>query len=477
MSIWKDILVALEVLLLFNLLIFVHELGHFLAARWRGLKIDRFAIWFGKPLWKAKINGVEYVLGTIPAGGYVALPQMATMETIEGKHEGASEPLPPISALDKIIVAFAGPLFSFLLAMVFAVVVMEVGRPVSEAETTTVIGYVEKDSPAEKAGLRPGDRILEVDGHSVSKFEGMGDSVRWHILRSEGETIPFTVERRIGGETKVLKFNPIPMKEETKFWQRKGLRQIGILPAQAVLVAEVKPNSPAAAAGLKKGDTVVGLNGMKLYWYPQVGEYMEDHPAEKLNLEVDRGGQHFSVVVTPEKPISPPGEKPKIGILWDAEGRTSLTYPGAYEQVSASVSAMFETFGALFARHSDIKAQHLGGAVKIIHVYARLFSREQGWRWALWFSVLMNVNLALINLLPIPVLDGGHILLALIEAAWRKPVSARVVGVVQTSCAALIIAFMLYIAFYDVQDLPLPWGASKDKPADIKFAPRAPEKN
>src|SRR3954465_6281412 len=137
MAILKFILVLLEVLLLFNLLIFVHELGHFLAARWRGLKVDRFAIWFGKPIWKKKINGVEYALGWIPAGGYVALPQMATMEAIEGKGESSGQPLPPISPLDKIIVAFAGPLFSFMLAVVFAVVVWAVGKPVSAAGDST----------------------------------------------------------------------------------------------------------------------------------------------------------------------------------------------------------------------------------------------------------------------------------------------------------------------------------------------------
>src|SRR6185437_7820645 len=157
MQIVKFVFILLEVLLLFNLLIFVHELGHFLAARWRGLKIDRFAIWFGKPIWKTKINGVEYALGTIPAGGYVSLPQMAPMEMIEGKSENSgSEPLPNISALDKIIVAFAGPLFSFGLALAFAVVVWKVGRPVNEAETATKIGYVYKDGPAAIAGLRAG---------------------------------------------------------------------------------------------------------------------------------------------------------------------------------------------------------------------------------------------------------------------------------------------------------------------------------
>src|SRR5579864_3722877 len=195
MSIVKFVVIFFEVLLLFNLLIFVHELGHFLAARWRGLKIDRFAIWFGKPIWKTKINGVEYALGTIPAGGYVSLPQMATMEAIEGKSDSAAAPLPQISALDKIIVAFAGPLFSFLLALGFAFVVWVVGRPVSEAEMTTVIGYVEKDGPADKVGLRAGDRIVEVDGQPVTKFMGMGDSVLWRIVSSTGETVPIKVER------------------------------------------------------------------------------------------------------------------------------------------------------------------------------------------------------------------------------------------------------------------------------------------
>jgi regulator of sigma E protease len=118
----------LIVVALFNVIIFVHELGHFLAAKWRGLRIDRFQIWFGKPLWKKEINGVQYGLGWLPAGGFVALPQMAPMEAVEGKNREPGEqgeqgeleePLPPVKPLDKIIVAFAGPLFSFLLALFF----------------------------------------------------------------------------------------------------------------------------------------------------------------------------------------------------------------------------------------------------------------------------------------------------------------------------------------------------------------------
>jgi len=472
MVILKVIFIVLEVLVLFNLLIFVHELGHFLAARWRGLKVDRFAIWFGKPLWKTKINGVEYALGWIPAGGYVALPQMATMEVIEGKADGDSEPLPAVSALDKIIVAFAGPLFSFLLALAFAAIVMVVGRPVSEAETTTTIGYVEKDSPAEKAGLRPGDRILEVDNKPVTKFGGMGDSVSWRIVRSEGATVQVKVER----DGKVLEFFPTPVKDPTKAWERKSLRQIKIDPAKSAIIAVVLPGSPAARAGLKPRDEIVAVGGAKLNHYAEISEYIESHPNEEVKFLVGRKASQFEVSLRPEKPVDPPNEKAVVGIWWDANGKMTLTYPGALEQVRASVNAMAETFGALFARKSDIKPQHLGGAVKIMDVYYRLFSSEQGWRLALWFSVLMNVNLALLNMLPIPVLDGGHILLCLLEAIRRKPISHRAANIIQTSCAVALIAFMLYIAFFDVQELP--WKRGKEKsPTELKFAPKEPPKN
>jgi len=190
LHIGRVILVIFEVLVIFNLLIVVHEIGHFLAARWRGLYVEKFGVWFGKPLWKKKIDGVQYSLGSLPFGGFVALPQLAPMDIIEGKADVDRAHLPPVSALDKIIVAVAGPFFSLLLAIVFAAIVWIVGYPVSESDTTTVVGYIMPDSPAEKVGLRPGDKILEVDGKRVTRFLGMNDSVSWAVVRSEGETVP-----------------------------------------------------------------------------------------------------------------------------------------------------------------------------------------------------------------------------------------------------------------------------------------------
>jgi regulator of sigma E protease len=468
MQILKVIFILIEVLLLFNLLIFVHELGHFLAARWRKMKVDRFAIWFGKPIWKKKIGDVEYVLGSIPAGGYVSLPQMATMEAVEGKADSDAAQLPPASPLDKIIVAAAGPAFSFGLALVFALVVYSVGRPVSERELSRTIGYLDLDGPAYKAGLRTGDFILSVDGKPVTKFEGMGDSVKWRIVRSEGATIPVAVERPMpDGSKKLHTFDVTPLKEKTKAWERKALRMIMISPAYSAIVAEVITNSPAAQAGLQKDDVIEKINGEKVWSFATVEQHAETNSTKAMLLTVNRGGKTFETALTPRLP-EPPITNAATGIYWLGNGKTQLVYPKPIQQVKDSVNAMVQTFGALFSRKSDIKAQHLGGAVKIIEVYYRLFDAEQGWRLALWFSVLMNVNLALLNMLPIPVLDGGHITLATIEGLCRKPLNERALKYLQSGFAALLIGFMLYILFYDSGDIVK---SHTEKQPEIRFSP------
>jgi regulator of sigma E protease len=162
-----------------------------------------------------------------------------------------------------------------------------------------------------------------------------------------------------------------------------------------------------------------------------------------------------------------------IGIAFDhTGGKIEVAHPSVVEQIQGSVDAMVSTFGALFARKSDIKPQHLSGAVSIMNIYYRLFSSEQGWRLVLWFTVIINVNLALLNLLPIPVLDGGHITLAIVEAVRHKPISPKFLNMLQTGCAVLIIGYILYITFYDVQDLP--FRRPKEKPpVEMKFEPPA----
>jgi regulator of sigma E protease len=442
----RILFILLEVVFLFNLLIVVHEVGHFLAARWRGLVIEKFGIWFGKPIWKKTINGVQYSLGTLPLGGFVALPQLAPMDIIEGETENDRAKLPPVSALDKIIVAIAGPVFSLLLAIVFAAIVWGVGHPVSEADTTTIIGYVEKNSPAEKAGLQAGDKILSVDGQQVTRFSGMNDSVTWNVIRSEGDTIPFVVKR----DGKIIKTNVTPYIAPSSGWRRKSVRQVLIYPARTPLIDQVQAKTPAAAAGLQHGDIILGFNGHHIYSPIALGAYIEDHPKQPISLQVERGRRTFDLNVTPE--VLPHEKTPRIGIAWDTSGRMSMTHPNPIEQVYNSVTSTLDTIGAVASPKSDVRLQHLSGPLGIFRIYYLLFENEWGWQLALWFSVILNVNLAILNMLPIPVLDGGHIVLALVEAVRRKPVNIRVLEVVQTACAVLIIGYICYISFFDVGD-------------------------
>jgi regulator of sigma E protease len=446
----RVVLILFEVLILFNLLIVVHELGHFLAARWRGLYIEKFGIWFGKPLWKKTINGVQYSLGSLPFGGFVALPQLAPMDIIEGKADLDRARLPKISALDKIIVAVAGPLFSLLLAVFFASVVWTVGRPVGEADSTTIIGYVLPDSPAQKVGLQPGDKILEVDGKPVRRFLGMNDSVSWNVVRSEGDKIAVKFERNGKAQTVWVE----PYKAETRGWRRQSVRQVLIYPAETPIIDKVEPNTPAAAAGLRKGDIIRGFDQTPIYSPIALLEYISKHPKDEIVLQVERDGERFDV---PVKPTLLPTEgemKPRIGIRWDKTGKISILHPNPIEQVYDSVTSTLSTIGAVASPKSDVKFQHLSGPVGIGNLLYRLFGSDYGWQLVLWFSVIINVNLAIINMVPLPVLDGGHVMLAMIEGVRRKPLNIRLLEIINTGCALLIIAYMLYITFFDVQDLP-----------------------
>jgi regulator of sigma E protease len=445
----RVVLLLLEVVVLFNLLIAVHEIGHFLAAKWRGLYIEQFGIWFGKPIWKKKINGVLYSLGSIPAGGFVKLPQLAPMDIIEGEADVDRAKLPPISALDKIIVAIAGPVFSLLLALAFAGVVWAVGRPVGESDVTTVIGYVMPDSSAAKAGLRAGDKILAVDNKPVTRFVGMNDSVMWNVVRSEGATVPVEFERN--GKVRTVQVTPFIA--ATEGWRRKSTRQLLIAPAETAIIEKVESNTPAAAAGLEPHDIVLEFNHTALYSPIALGDYIEKHPNEELALKVQRADKSFVVRVKPTLLDSEGEKRSRIGILWDSAGKTFIAHPNPLEQVYSSVTGTLETLGAVASPKSDVRFQHLSGPIGIGRVYYLLFESENGWQQALWFSVLLNVNLAILNMFPIPVLDGGHIVLALIESVRRKPVNIRVLEYIQTACAVVIIGGILYISFFDLGDL------------------------
>lgn len=455
----KFLQIALQVLaiiMLFNLIIFVHELGHFLAAKWRGLQVDRFQIWFGRPIWKKTVGGVQYGLGWIPAGGFVALPQMAPMESIEGTNKDGKI-LPPIKPLDKIIVAFAGPLFSLLLALAAAGIVSQIGKP-TDLIPSTKVGSVEPGSPAAKVDIRPGDIILEVNGDPVNAFAGQLDGIFERIILSKGNEIVFKI-RREGEAQPIYRTSQFEITPKTNWLQRRALRRVGIGPEiDGVFIGAVTKGSPAERAGLLAGDKLLQVDGKPVLSEEAFLEQIKATKAQPFEIAYERTpkGQREKVAgkatLQAEVPVAPPGSPAMVGIV-PAEMPiqvSGLTHPGAWQQVGDSLNMMWVTLNRVFSPDSSIGVDHLSGPVGIAKVQYAMLQMEHPFHRILAFFVLFNVNLAVLNMLPFPVLDGGHIVLATMEAVSRRPVKARILEWVQTAFALMLMGLMLYVASKDI---------------------------
>lgn len=461
----KNILLIIAVILSFNVMIFVHELGHFLAARWRGLQIDKFQVWFGKPIWSKTINGVQYGLGWIPAGGFVALPQLAPMDAIEGERT-SDKPLPPISPWDKIIVAIAGPIFSLLLALVIGLIVWKVGKP-ADLIHSTQIGYIQKDSPAEKAGLQLGDNILAVNGKPVKGFIGGLDYIKESIVLSQGDQIEFTIQR--ANETEPRKILTSFETAPTRWYERRALRTVGISYSNPAIVREMVANSPGVKAGLQKGDQIVAVDGIKIWSTDQISQYLQTKNYAESSFTVQRGQETKELKITPALPEKPNDKTPMLGIAWDTEDLFDkhLVYLNPIDQCLSSVKMMVATITALISPNSSIGFDQMNGPLGIAKAKYDLLNSEFGIQRLLAFLVLINVNLAIFNMLPFPVLDGGHTTMAVMELITRRPVKARILEYVQSACALLLITLFLYITSKDVGG----YFGPKEKNVPVTFAP------
>ena len=442
------------VVMFFNVMIFVHELGHFLAGKWRGAYIDRFQIWFGKPIWQKKIGGVQWGIGWIPAGGFVSLPQLADMQSIEGEADIPKD-LKPLKPLDKVIIAAAGPFASLLLAYFFAVLVWIVGKPVSEMNTTT-IGYIPADTPAAQAGLLPGDTIRSIDGQPVHKWMGNMEGVRELVAMSENEKITFDIDRpQPDGSVQKLTIACGYKLPETKWWQRGAMRQVGIMPASPALVGDIIPGSPAEQAGLVKGQRIIKLNGNDIYSPVPVQEAAEKGALE-LTLQ-NPDGSITTATLTPAIPTNWQGladARPIMGFTWGGmENMLKTEYPGVQEQINQSFRWMGETLSKVAAPGSSVGMEHLSGPVGIGNYLYQMLENTDGWKLIFWFAVVLNVNLAVLNILPLPIVDGGHVVLGTLEIIFRRPVGGKILEWIQTGFIFLLLFFFVFVTFKDVGDM------------------------
>ena len=414
-------------------------------------------------LWKRTFNGVEYGLGSIPLGGFVQLPQMGPMGGLEGNEDGA-EKLPQVTPLDKIIVAFAGPLFSFLLAVFFAVLVFWVGKPDDKIHTTQ-IGWVVPGSPGEKAGLLPGDTILKIDGTAVHSWNEPIDSVIERIAFSSNDQVEFLIQRP--GQQQPLTLKSGYTVEPGDFFQRRGIRRIGIANASLpITVNEVLKGSAADRAGLKKGDIIEKMNGQVIYSPEPIRAFFdkEANASASIDLAVVQDGKPSTIKLTGLAPKDPATlEKEErgyalTGMSYGVDAKLVIVHPAPSTQLHMAATMMVRTFAAMgnaiFRQKGDLGPQQLGSPIKILSIYSRLFGLPDGWKLVFWFSVILNVNLALMNLLPFPVLDGGHIVMAIGEWIGKGSLlPIKIMEYVQTACVLTLLGFFVYVAWFDANDL------------------------
>ena len=440
-SAWSIFLIVL----FFGGSIFVHELGHFLAARRRGVKVERFSIGFGPKIvaWTGR-DGVEYRLSWLPLGGYVALPQLADMSEIEGQSVTPVESLPPISYATKMIVFAAGAFFNVLFAFALATILWAAGQTTSEDISTTRIGYVSPTlqledgtavpSPAKEAGLRVGDTIRAIDGHPVDDWPDLLQT----LVTSSGRTedgrrrAVFTVER--AGQLIDLTVYPRLSGDER-------VRRVGILSGYTPIVAAVPETGFGAKLGLQVGDQLKTLDGAPLLNLVTLLDVLQEKTPRAFTLGIERAGQTVALTVPAERPAENRG-------FYGVGFRTNvgLVHTDPFEQLWSHATQTVRVLGSLLHPSSDINVSKLSGPVGI----GRIFwdASEAGIRYVLWIAILVNVNLAIFNLLPIPVLDGGHMLFATIGRLRGRALAPNLVASFQSVFVVLLFGMMIYVTIF-----------------------------
>lgn len=441
-SLWSILLIAV----FFGGSIFVHELGHFLAARRRGVLVERFSIGFGPKIfsWKGK-DGVEYRLSWLPLGGYVALPQLADMRSIEGAASADLANRPAPNYTTKLLVFAAGAFFNIIFAFALACILWGVGLPTSSEQSTTRIGYVVDQlttsdkklvtSPAREAGLLVGDTVRAIDGHTTETWQDLMQVLLTSAGRTSDdrrETI-FTIER--DGKLQDIVVHPVLAGNDKD-------RRVGIAPGYELIVDEAAAGSLAATAGFKADDRLVSLDSTPILNIQTYGEILTKNPDRELSMVVKRGAE----LVTLRLPARTAAKDPtELGLALKTE--SSLTHTNPIKQIGDVLVKTYQTFASVINPHSDVGISKLSGPVGIARVFH--MAAQADIRYVLWFTILVNVNLAVFNLLPIPVLDGGHIFFATLGKLRGRALPADFIASAQSVFMVLLLSMVIYVTFFD----------------------------
>lgn len=417
------------VVVVLGIMILVHELGHFVAAKFFGVRVLTFSLGFGKRLFGFKHGPTDYRVSLVPLGGYV---KMAGDDPSEVRQGDADEFLAK-PRWQRFIIAVMGPSMNVLMAVVLLAVLYHYHYPKpAYMEKPARVGEVEPDSPAARAGILPGDLIVRLGDLKHPKWEDL----RMKILTAAGESLPVEVLR----EGKNLDLTMTP--------KAKGPDEVGeagLAPCIPGKIGIVEPGKPAEQAGLKAGDTIVALDGREIGCWQQLSTAIQDHKGKPIDFTVDRDGKQFQVSITPYRGESAGKEKWLIGIGYRSEVVVRQLSWGdavvsALDDNVRNCAVTFEVLGRIITRR--MSARSLSGPIGIAQISGEAY--RAGLPELTMLVAFISLQLGIFNLLPIPILDGGMILMLLIEGAMRRDMSLEV----KERFAQVGIVFLLLLAVF-----------------------------
>jgi len=420
---------TLAFLVLVGVLVWFHELGHFLMAKLFKVKVEVFSVGFGPPVFAKRIGETVYQVALIPLGGYVKL---------YGENEEVDDPRAFSSKKpwQKILIALGGPLFNFLLAWLLFTAVYTIGTEVPKhLKEPVVVGYVEEGSWAHEVGIKPGDKIVRIDGYEVKNWE----ELREVLVKLAVEGIKET-ELWIEREGKLLRFKvKLPDPESP----------LGIAPPLPPVVGEVLKGSPADQVGIKPGDVILEVNGKPIRSWYELVKAVRESKGKTLLLKIKRGEKVLVKEVVPA--VDPHTGRAFLGIRPKVE-TIKERYPlaqallTAWERVKSLTLLTLKLLGGLATGEVSVKT--LGGPISIAQFAGQ--AAESGLVPFLTTMAFISIQLAIFNLLPIPVLDGGLILLFLVEWIRGRPLSEKFKERWQMVGMAIILALMAFVIINDI---------------------------
>jgi regulator of sigma E protease len=440
----------LSFVLVIGILILIHELGHFFVARWTGVGVERFSIGFGPVLLRWRGKETEYCLSAIPMGGYVKM--LGEENPLEG---GTALPYDPKKAFAlkplwaRFLIVFAGPGMNFVLAAVIvAVVLATAGRPVWPA----VVGRVVEGSPAATAGLRSGDTVSAVNERPVKYWEDVDRAV----AASDGKPLELAIKR--GDATLTMTVAPKQTTvQDPILRESKTTWDTGAGPQSVPQISSVSPGSPAEKAGLQPNDVVLRVAGRPVFTAEDLVQAIRSKPGEPLPIEIQRENRRLTLTVTPnaEDEKTPTGETIKVGRIQAGIGSKAVSFV-AYDPISAVWHGSVWTkdmtvltikgFWKLVV--GAIDRSNIGGPIQIASMAGQ--QAREGLAPLAMFTAIISVNLAVLNLLPVPMLDGGHLFFFIVEAVLGRPLSLRKREAAQQLGFVLLMLLMVYALYNDL---------------------------